>query len=470
MRMLMPATLDYMRRHELWDDYYYTWSLLPSRYSFTGKSELSLREAMAIQSDADERNSAIGKAIAQFCRGVGYFMLERYAEAERDLRASLQALNYHRYIYAFHHAYLFLCFTLSAEMKYEEMYSTTLEWRQHIDEYVKKYDLPEQRSCELILTNMVQGASALSLARKYDQAGLLIMQIDSICKACGREDRVDLSIMKSQYLSATGQLDKAIVAARDGIRIARQIGDTQAYIRLSQMLAENLVKTGRHAEATEEYARLLPVYSKAVEKMMRSNLEEYEEMYDVNSLAARERLTGRLLVAIVTLIVFIIAGVAYAIFYNRWLRKKRRQLFDTVNEMRKAEQGVLRPSDTPTDGYIDSKHKLFLDIVRLMDEERLYTMQRLNRDTLAKRAGSNRTYVAEAIRTYTGMSVQDFINHYRLNYSATLLKTQPDMAIADVAVAAGFATRSTFNRAFQEAYSLTPTEYRNEASQEASSD
>ena len=53
------------------------------------------------------------------------------------------------------------------------------------------------------------------------------------------------------------------------------------------------------------------------------------------------------------------------------------------------------------------------------------------------------------------------MNEHRLNYVVTLLE-YTDMPITDICLEAGFQSKRTFNRAFQEKYRKTPREYKNE--------
>ena len=57
-------------------------------------------------------------------------------------------------------------------------------------------------------------------------------------------------------------------------------------------------------------------------------------------------------------------------------------------------------------------------------------------------------------------SLIDFLNDCRLDYSAKLLSTRPDMTIGEVSAASGFASVNTFGRNFKRKFTLTPSQYR----------
>lgn len=57
-------------------------------------------------------------------------------------------------------------------------------------------------------------------------------------------------------------------------------------------------------------------------------------------------------------------------------------------------------------------------------------------------------------------SLIDFLNDCRLDYSAKLLSSRPDMTIGEVSAASGFASVNTFCRNFKRKFTLTPSQYR----------
>ena len=56
--------------------------------------------------------------------------------------------------------------------------------------------------------------------------------------------------------------------------------------------------------------------------------------------------------------------------------------------------------------------------------------------------------------------ISDFINEYRLKHACELLLSKPNMSIAEVGEASGFAQYATFSRLFKEKYGMTPTDFR----------
>lgn len=95
-----------------------------------------------------------------------------------------------------------------------------------------------------------------------------------------------------------------------------------------------------------------------------------------------------------------------------------------------------------------------------------YTDPDLDRNRLARLLGTNEHYVSDAVSACTnGGSITDFINGYRLRHAVHLLTTTND-SIALIAELSGFSRRS-FYRLFDEAYRMSPSEFRRAARAEA---
>ena len=102
-----------------------------------------------------------------------------------------------------------------------------------------------------------------------------------------------------------------------------------------------------------------------------------------------------------------------------------------------------------------------------MTEQQPYTDETLNRDTLAQMLGTNAKYVVQAIRECShGETVGDFITRHRLEHVAHLLKTT-DSPISLIGDQSGTPSRFTLARLFRNAYSMTCSEYRRIAKEEA---
>ena len=132
-----------------------------------------------------------------------------------------------------------------------------------------------------------------------------------------------------------------------------------------------------------------------------------------------------------------------------WAEQKQQESETVAKE---AEEEELQ-TDTQ-----EKSNELFSRIVKLMEEEKLYTNEELSRDMLAGKLCTNYKYVVKAIKDSTGNSITTFINDYRLGQASRLLR-ETDESIAIVAELSGFSHRS-LTRHFQAKFGITPSEYR----------
>lgn len=109
---------------------------------------------------------------------------------------------------------------------------------------------------------------------------------------------------------------------------------------------------------------------------------------------------------------------------------------------------------------IDGENSLFRRVSDMMRNEMIYRNPNLNRESLAAAVGSNTVYLADAIRDNTGMTVNEYINGFRISHAAGLLTQNPDISIGDVETQSGFNSRSTFSRLFRNHFGMSPSEYK----------
>lgn len=80
-------------------------------------------------------------------------------------------------------------------------------------------------------------------------------------------------------------------------------------------------------------------------------------------------------------------------------------------------------------------------------------------ETLAKHLGYNKDYLSRFFNSYLGCGFSSYINGLRSRHAAQLMSGgQTDLT--EIAFSSGFDNYRTFNRAFQQAYGMTPSDYK----------
>ena len=104
------------------------------------------------------------------------------------------------------------------------------------------------------------------------------------------------------------------------------------------------------------------------------------------------------------------------------------------------------------------------EIEALLAETHLYRDPDLSLSRLARRLGQPVKSVSRTINAATGSSVSHYINGWRINEAADLLRTT-SRKVDDISQACGFLSRSNFYREFHRIYGMTPAAYRKKGSQ-----
>lgn len=80
--------------------------------------------------------------------------------------------------------------------------------------------------------------------------------------------------------------------------------------------------------------------------------------------------------------------------------------------------------------------------------------------TLARRLGTNSSYLSRALNDGLGQSFSAFVNGLRSRAVAAAIDAGDPRPLLDLALEAGFASKASFNRAFQASFGRSPSAYR----------
>jgi AraC-like DNA-binding protein len=106
--------------------------------------------------------------------------------------------------------------------------------------------------------------------------------------------------------------------------------------------------------------------------------------------------------------------------------------------------------------------RIRIDIIRLMEEEVLFTDPELTIEKLSIRCRSNRHLVSQVLNQHLNQSFYDFVNGYRINEAKRMLADPANghLKIASIAYDVGFNSLSAFNDVFRKTTGLTPSAFR----------
>ncbi|MEG1379531.1 MAG: helix-turn-helix transcriptional regulator [Bacteroidales bacterium] len=155
----------------------------------------------------------------------------------------------------------------------------------------------------------------------------------------------------------------------------------------------------------------------------------------------------------------IILVVSY-LAHNKTLKKRNRILCRQIEAQTRAREELITLKESLHEIQINNQESdLFNRLEKLMKQHRLYAQTDLTRENLAEKLNTNRTYLTDAIKGKTGMSYSEYITELRLQNALMLFEKQPDLSITVVSEEVGYASYTSFYRAFSKRYGINPGEY-----------
>lgn len=102
---------------------------------------------------------------------------------------------------------------------------------------------------------------------------------------------------------------------------------------------------------------------------------------------------------------------------------------------------------------------IFERILTYFDKEQPYLNPNLSIADVAKEVCTNRSYVAKAIKVYSGRNFCQFVNSYRVDYAVALSKKEPDLKVCELSFRSGFNSPTAFSIAFKLIRGMPPGEW-----------
>ena len=275
-------------------------------------------------------------------------------------------------------------------------------------------------------------------------------------------------VAEARYLTIIGRYDEAIRLFRktDSLYIARGSSINNAYINNYMMSQYKAMKKAGRTDEAMAYADRMRHLSDSIhleERKMDMEQQEVIREKEAEITSRRHSLAIHRIILFSAIVIILLVGylLVRARKYNKALEEKTRSLYQEIQKREKAEADERealreRPAET-----LSQSELLYRRLCEIMSSPDVFTNPDTNQDTLASLAGTNRTYVYDALRECAGMTPIDFINGCRLRYAARLLATTSD-SVSLIAELCGL-SRRTFYRLFDEAYSMSPSDYRKAA-------
>ena len=268
------------------------------------------------------------------------------------------------------------------------------------------------------------------------------------------------------YFKFSGKYEEGLRVTEDYLARCSQQADTinRQYISLLHEGEDYNVALGRYQQAYSLSRRASVVADSLNARDMQQKAMEYAEQFESQEKDHQIALQQRHVVALLTLVVFILVVLAILMFFMRRIRHKNRDLQNVIGSLEQKQKllGRIIPtaSAQPQDNDDDDLQE-FLKMEQVIDEQKTYLNPAANIDMVMEKAGYNRRTSTRLIQQFAANNTRlDYLNQKRVEYAAQLLLSDPSLPSKEVGVRSGFYEDSTFRRNFKKFYGVTPATYR----------
>ena len=152
--------------------------------------------------------------------------------------------------------------------------------------------------------------------------------------------------------------------------------------------------------------------------------------------------------------------IAFTLIYSVSMAQWRKPNLFAIDNLSETPTKVLNSTTKPQ--YFDSqtKTKLLENIVQYMEDEQPYLESELTLDALAKYTNLSSHHLSEILNQQANKNFYQFVNEYRIKTVCSQISSNPNERLFDLALSAGFSSKSTFNAVFKQFKGMTPSQYR----------
>lgn len=451
--------------------YFYTASVVGDIYMLRGDYEEALRAAELFYNEALKKNNSSGIVASLQSMGKAYEELRLTDKAETAFRESIAAADERTDTGMKGEGYSFLVDMLNGQKRYED----ALEVSREFAAYLERIDAYNGELKNLCFLNDLGYAASYTRLGQYplaweylNKAAQFPIAETSLGMYSVENERFALLLEEGRYGEAEQSLDK----------LADILGDDASYYQANMGLQESRAdlyyRWGIYDKAAHAYKGYIAAKDSLQRVEIATRLDALRTQYEVDKLEMQKEQHKRnyrsTLVWFSVALLLLCVIIAVVIGNARRLHAKNRSLLDRIreqdelgkeNEEIRSRLASKEISVVATDEENPEAGELYLRFKELMKDPAVFTNPEINRKAIAEKLNTNEKYIFDTVHTHYNMNVSDYITTLRLSYARKILNDSSDHRnIQDIAIDAGFNSRSTFYRIFKDHYGMTPTEFR----------
>lgn len=213
--------------------------------------------------------------------------------------------------------------------------------------------------------------------------------------------------------------------------------------------------------------RFIDYYSKKTESEKFELSKSYSdiEKKDLNKEIANLKQTINHGSQLKTILFFIVVLLmAFVLWLGFKYFKNKKETESKLNELleKVIENNEIRPKSFSKLKITNENEQKIIDGLEKLEREKYFLRTDFNLHNVAKKIGSNTTYLTSVIKTYKEMSFNDYTNELRINYILSELlvdKKLQNYTIQSLAEHVGYKKGASFSKIFKQKTGVTPFQY-----------
>lgn len=279
-------------------------------------------------------------------------------------------------------------------------------------------------------------------------------------------------ILTKNYKKALEYFELALDQAKEetAVEIHKNARDT--YIELQnykQAIYHNdiYLRLKDSLEGLKIRQELLDITEKYESDKKELKIEMLNSKNEYNSLVIKKQQTQIFLTTILLVLLIVVLSLIVLFYFKQKRQKhllfiKNRQLAQRLASKKETEIIVRSYQKKEVSGIDSSRKDKINDLIKRMIEDKFYLDKEMTLSKMAKIANTNTTYLSKIINEDYQKSFTNFINDLRISGTLKKLESLPEyrrLTVDHIADNAGFASSSSFYKAFKKFTGLTPSYY-----------
>jgi AraC-like DNA-binding protein len=350
-------------------------------------------------------------------------------------------------------------------VKYKTYIDTTEVFLKSADRFIKAYEITPLVDQQIQLTN-IRGAAEFykkefEKAISYYNKGLINASKNGFKKRVfqSKFKIAECNFLLGNYTKAKEIFDELSQDELDQYRlILNRIRINYYYAKIYQELGD-VDKSLTHSKAFNEelHAYYRDISEEKLSSFTANELKSKQKIIKALDLANNEvkQKNDYILIGGFALGIIILLVILYIKLQRKRFKAKVNNLLAHIEALENNQQEAVVIIE-------EEKAQVILTKLKKIEKQQLFTSQNYSLNKVAKKIGSNSTYVSQAVNTYWNKSFTEYTNELRINYILLKLKNDKQyqkFKLEAIAESAGYKSVRSFNKHFKTQTGLLPKLY-----------